>query len=283
MKAAVIVAMEKEEAVLRRALGGAAELVRCGVGKVNAGSEVAAVRCGNGSGAASANSDIELARCGNGPDVELVCSGVGKVNAARCATELILGSRPGCIVSTGVAGAMDERLRTGDLVIAAECAFHDIWLGDDDGWMTERFPSDGALLDKALKAAAVWESSDSCSSEKQPRRGRRAFCGLISSGDQFYLGPEEDARIRSLLPDVLACDMESAAIAQVCRHYGVPFISMRIISDVHHSSEQQEDSYRSFWAETDTGVGSDGSDGKSDGESAADAFSFLREFLSALE
>ncbi|MBQ7623096.1 MAG: hypothetical protein IJS66_05110 [Bacteroidales bacterium] len=105
MKAAVIVAMEKEEAVLRRALGGAAELVRCG----------------------------------NGPDVELVCSGIGKVNAARCATELILGSRPGCIVSTGVAGAMDERLRTGDLVIAAECAFHDIWLGDDEGWMTERF------------------------------------------------------------------------------------------------------------------------------------------------
>ena len=58
---------------------------------------------------------------------------------------------------------------------------------------------------------------------------------------------EEDMRIRGLYPEVLACDMESAAVAQVCRHYGVPFLSFRIISDVHLNAEGQKESYAAFW------------------------------------
>jgi adenosylhomocysteine nucleosidase len=33
------------------------------------------------------------------------------------------------------------------------------------------------------------------------------------------------------MPDVLAVDMEGAAVAQVCKDYNIPFIVIRTISD----------------------------------------------------
>ena len=41
--------------------------------------------------------------------------------------------------------------------------------------------------------------------------------------------------------------MESAAIAQVCRRHGVPFLSFRTISDIHSGEDEQRSSYDSFW------------------------------------
>ena len=42
---------------------------------------------------------------------EVARSGVGKANAARAATEMILSSRPDCIISSGVAGGIGENVR----------------------------------------------------------------------------------------------------------------------------------------------------------------------------
>ena len=57
----------------------------------------------------------------------------------------------------------------------------------------------------------------------------------------------DDARVLEIYPDALACDMESAAIAQVCHHYGVPFLSFRMISDVHGSGQDATALYKDFW------------------------------------
>ena len=70
---------------------------------------------------------------------------------------------------------------------------------------------------------------------------------LIASGDQFYISREEDARILSVRPDALASDMESGAIAQTCHHYGVPFLSIRSISDTHLTEEEMRTTYANFW------------------------------------
>ena len=51
-------------------------------------------------------------------DVVLTQCGIGKVNAAVGAAELIRRHRPDCIVSTGVAGGIDAGLRVGDVVAA---------------------------------------------------------------------------------------------------------------------------------------------------------------------
>ena len=167
---------------------------------------------------------------------EVVKSGIGKAGAARAATELILQDRPDCIINSGCAGGIGPGVRMFDIVVGSQYAYHDVNCGDgfQPGQLQglpQRFDADPALLQTALALQA----------------GRPLHGGLICSGDQFLTTPEDDARVLSIYPDALACDMESAAIAQVCRHYGVPFLSFRMISDVHGSHEEAEAGYRDFW------------------------------------
>ncbi len=55
--------------------------------------------------------------------------------------------------------------------------------------------------------------------------------GLIASGDRFVATAAESDALRGALPEVLAVDMESAAVAQVCADWGVPFGAVRTVSD----------------------------------------------------
>ena len=168
--------------------------------------------------------------------VDVTKSGIGKAGAARAATEFILKERPDCVINSGCAGGIGAGVGMFDIVVGRQYAYHDVNCGDGfpPGQLQgepQRFDADPVLLQAALSLRAE----------------RPLHCGLICSGDQFLTTPEDDARVLSIYPDALACDMESAAIAQVCRHYGVPFLSFRIISDVHTSHEEAEAGYRDFW------------------------------------
>lgn len=172
-----------------------------------------------------------LGRAGLGGCIAL--SGIGKANAARAATELILSQRPDCIINSGCAGSVSKRVGVGDIVIGAQVAYHDVYCGGDWGVVEgcpQRFDADPQLL---AVASGLLKSAD--------------HTGLICTGDQFFVSLEEDKRIKALYSDALACDMESAAIAQVCAHYGVPFLSLRVISDIHTSDSAQKASYEDFW------------------------------------
>ncbi len=183
-----------------------------------------------------------------------VLSGIGKAAAARTATEMILRERPDCMLNSGCAGGIAPGLRVLDIVVGAQTAYHDVWCGEGNlrgqvQGLPQRFDADPDLL---RLAASV-------------RSERPVHTGLICSGDQFLTTPEEDARVLDIYPDALACDMESASIAQVCRHYGVPFLSFRIISDVHDTAAGTETVYRDFWKHV-----------------ADDSFSFLKQLLDRL-
>lgn len=58
-----------------------------------------------------------------------------------------------------------------------------------------------------------------------------AHTGLVASGDQFIATRDASDRLRADLPDLLAVEMEGAALAQVCTTAGVPFALARTISD----------------------------------------------------
>lgn len=171
----------------------------------------------------------------------VVLSGIGKASAARAATELILTEHPDCIINSGVAGGLkDFIVKAGDVVIGSEVAYHDVWCGEPNErgqvqGLPSRFPADPVLLAKAtaLAASREWPVT--------------IHTGLIASGDQFYISREEDARILSVRPDALASDMESGAIAQTCHYYGVPFLSIRSISDTHLTEEEMRTTYANFW------------------------------------
>jgi adenosylhomocysteine nucleosidase len=55
--------------------------------------------------------------------------------------------------------------------------------------------------------------------------------GLLISGDRFVSTTLESKKLQQDLPHALAVEMESAAFAQVCHDYNVPFAAVRTISD----------------------------------------------------
>ena len=76
----------------------------------------------------------------------------------------------------------------------------------------------------------------------------RIHAGLICTGDQFITDRNELDKIKGNFPAGLAVDMESAAIAQTCYIYNVPFVSFRIISDTPGVDNHIEQ-YENFWGE----------------------------------
>ena len=64
------------------------------------------------------NNEIVLRQCG-----------IGKVNAALGAAELIRSFAPDAMVSTGVAGGIDCCLGVMDVVVSSSIVYHDVWCG----------------------------------------------------------------------------------------------------------------------------------------------------------
>ena len=71
--------------------------------------------------------------------------------------------------------------------------------------------------------------------------------GLICSGDKFIASAEEINEIKSHFPDVMAVDMESATIAQVCYLKQTKVFIMRVISDTPGAEHDNSKQYENFW------------------------------------
>ena len=63
--------------------------------------------------------------------------------------------------------------------------------------------------------------------------------GPLASGDVFVPGDRLDAMLTDC-PDAVAVDMESTAIAQVCRSLDIGFASIRGISDLCGPAANEE-------------------------------------------
>ena len=161
--------------------------------------------------------------------------GIGKVNAAVGTAELIRTYRPDCVISTGVAGGIDTCLNVMDVVVSTALVHHDFdltsWgLGKGEIQDMPRFFYAGEQLVAAARAL----------------NSPIIHTGLIATGDQFITNREELNVIKEKYPEGMAVDMESAAIAQVCHLWGVPFLSFRIISDTPGVDAHFEQ-YLNFW------------------------------------
>ncbi len=181
--------------------------------------------------------------CGllRGVPVVLALSGIGKVAAATTATALIERFGVRRIVFTGVAGGLGDGVRVGDVVIASDYLQHDLdasplfprW--EVPGYGRTRLACDAAMAALLLEAASACVAGDTGIFDANTAWAPRAHCGLIASGDQF-MGTAAVSRalaqgLRAAGHEVLAVEMEGAAVAQTCLDYGVPFAAMRTISD----------------------------------------------------
>ena len=172
-----------------------------------------------------------------GNHVILTQCGIGKVNAAVGATELIRRFAPDCIISTGVAGGIDSCLNVMDVVVSSRIVYHDVWCGEGNAY--------GQIQGLPLYFTGN-ETLFQCAISLDTETAIHG--GLICSGDKFITDRQELETIKANFPEGLAVDMESASIAQVCHLYEVPFISFRIISDTP-GAEKHLEQYKNFWGE----------------------------------
>ena len=167
----------------------------------------------------------------------LMQCGIGKVNAAAGAVEMIRNFAPDCIISTGVAGGIDSCLNVMDVVVSSRIVYHDVWCGEGNAY--------GQIQGLPLYFTGN-ETLYQCAISLDTETAIHG--GLICSGDKFITDRQELGTIKANFPEGLAVDMESASIAQVCHLYEVPFISFRIISDTP-GAEKHLEQYKNFWGE----------------------------------
>jgi len=157
-----------------------------------------------------------------GKEVVVAYSKIGKVFATLTATMLI--EKFGCdiLLFSGVAGAISDELKIGDLIIADGLCQHDLDItafGHPFGYVPEGevcIPTDVGLRNIAKEVAAA--------------KGITLKEGVIATGDQFIANPEKKEWIGEVFK-AHALEMEGASVAVVCNALNVPFFILRAISD----------------------------------------------------
>ena len=167
-----------------------------------------------------------------GKDVVTAVCGIGKVFAALCAQTMILHDQPRCIINTGVAGTLTDALTIGSIAVSSAVVQHDMDtspLGDPVGLISGinkvELPADRLLTGQLSACANVM--------------GIKTATGVIASGDQFVASVERKAFIVEHFK-AIACEMEGAAVGQVCYVNKVPFCVLRAISDSADGSSHMD-------------------------------------------
>ncbi|HEY9189989.1 MAG TPA: 5'-methylthioadenosine/adenosylhomocysteine nucleosidase [Sulfurovum sp.] len=158
----------------------------------------------------------------HGKEVVVAYSKIGKVFATLTATTLI--EKFGCdlLLFSGVAGAINSKLKIGDLIVANGLCQHDLDItafGHPFGYVPEGnvcIPTDEGLRHIAKEIAQ--------------KKGLALQEGLIATGDQFVADPERKEWIAATF-NADALEMEGASVAVVCNALNVPFFVLRAISD----------------------------------------------------
>lgn len=209
MKIGIIIAMDKEFEQVKGLFEGASEISKNGKLFISG-------RIGDNS--------VVIQKCG-----------IGKVNAAIGAEDMINLFAPDAIISTGVAGGTNKDVNIRDIVVSSSICYHDVWCGTECKYgqvlgMPAAFTCNKKMLEKAMSV----------------KYEHKIHPGLIVSGDWFVDTKEKMVSILEKFPEAMAVDMESGAIAHTCFVNQIPFISFRIISDLPLSGTSTEQ-YNNFW------------------------------------
>ena len=179
----------------------------------------------------------------NGIKTVLVFSRWGKVAAATTVTSLITKFNITDLLFVGVSGAIDSRLKIGDIVVADRLIQHDMdarplmqqyelpllgtcYLDTDAAHLAIAQQAVSAMLNKGIQ-----EFIEPVEIERFLLHNPRLYTGNIASGDKFFANQQDKELLHAALPETLCVEMEGAAVAQVCYEYEVPFAVIRIISD----------------------------------------------------
>lgn len=156
-------------------------------------------------------------------ELVLVESGIGKVMSAMSVAILADHFQVDALINTGSAGAVATGIAVGDVVIADKLCYHDVDVtafGYDYGQMARQplyFESDKKFISLIQESLSKLEQT--------------WHLGLIATGDSFVAGEDKIKVIKEHFPQVLAVEMEGAAIAQAAHALNLPFLVVRAMSD----------------------------------------------------
>lgn len=166
----------------------------------------------------------------NEQEVVIAKSDIGKVNAAITATILASYYHVDLIINTGVAGGL-KPAELGDIVLGEGLSYFDASLTaiDDVPY--------GKLGDDPL----IVKADEKCLNQAKSifdRLGYDYLVGNIVSGDKFVTKLRYLDKISKHVSNILACEMEGMAIALTSYKFGIPFVSIRGISDMVEDQSQ---------------------------------------------
>lgn len=134
-----------------------------------------------------------------GRGVLLVESGMGRARAAKAAEAVLHAHRPTWVISTGFAGGLAQQVERLHFVVGNSVA-----------------SIDGRRLAIDVKLVA------------DPRRGLHV--GRMLTVDRIIRTPEDKRRLAAQF-DAVSVDMETFAVAEVCRQAKAKFMAIRVVSD----------------------------------------------------
>jgi adenosylhomocysteine nucleosidase len=136
----------------------------------------------------------------SGKQVVVAEVGVGAEAAARGTADLLAIHQPKWVITAGFAGGLDARLKKGHVLMADE------------------------VVDLAGNVLSPNHRVDRSTASPGLHLGR------LLTVDRLIREPQEK-RALAEQHGAVACDMESFAVAEACRQAGVPWLSVRIVSD----------------------------------------------------
>ena len=165
----------------------------------------------------------------------LIETGIGKVHAALATQRAVEHYQPQLLVNVGVSGGLYAGAHVGDLCLSTAYRYHDVWCGEGNErgqvqGMPAQFSADSATIAAVAKQLSI-----------------PLHEGLLLCGDTFIPDAEHLRAFAQQYPDLVAVDMESAAIAQTAYLYQTSLVSLRIVSDTPLTSQDHGKQYANFW------------------------------------
>ena len=159
-----------------------------------------------------------------GDGLVVMVGGVGKVAAAMAAQYACDVFKPRCLISIGLAGGLQSRVRPGRVVVASGAVQHDM-----DGRPLTK--ARGVVPGLGVSTIAAHPAVTATLLRAARYKSEDATSGLVLTGDQVVTSSAVRDALLLDFPDAACLDMETAAIAQVAHQNGVPWSAVRVMSD----------------------------------------------------
>jgi adenosylhomocysteine/aminodeoxyfutalosine nucleosidase len=158
----------------------------------------------------------------NGLDIVVAYSKIGKVFASLTAATMIEKFSCDTLLFSGVAGAINPKLKIGDLIIADKLCQHDLDItafGHPSGFV----PGGSVFIETSKKLREV-------AKEVAKQNSLNVLEGTIATGDQFVHSNKRKEFIEKTF-HADALEMEGGSVAVICNALKIPFFILRAISD----------------------------------------------------